>query len=83
MARPNAPTYPDADHNAPTTPMTRPRPTAAFWVSWLSGSRIVSATAPAPTSESTPTSASVLPSWPKMPSSETMASSAGKSARTP
>ena len=47
-----------------------------------SGARMVSATEPAPMSESTVISSSVLPCWPKRPSSETSASSAGNNDST-
>ena len=56
IARPNAPTYPEADHRAPAIPMIYPKPAEEFWVSCSSGALMVSATEPAPMSESTPTS---------------------------
>jgi hypothetical protein len=35
MARPKAPTYPDADHSAPTMPVTRVNPDDWLCVSWV------------------------------------------------
>ncbi len=57
--------------------MISAKPADWFWVNCSNGARIVSATDPAPMSDSTVINSSVLPCWPKIPSSETSASNAG------
>ena len=83
IARPNAPTYPDADHSATASPMTSARPAEFDEAIWFSAGSIV----PSICSETNGLSVSTTvvtafcdcPTTPRM---ETSASAAGKIAST-
>ena len=83
MPRPNAPTYPDADHSATARPMISAKPAPWVWLSWFRVGSRVSAALEAPTSRRMSSSVSTvcLP-WPTRPTSETIAIAAGNSAST-
>ena len=82
MARPNAPTYPDADQRAPSTPITKVMPAAFDDASWVStGPMKAPVVGEAAVSVFVSCDASVLPA-PNSPRIDTIASSAGNSAST-
>ena len=83
IARPNAATYPDADHNATTRPMTNAGPAAGVWLRAVNGPRRVEATEDAPASERMPSNAfTVFGSFPTSPSNDSSAMSAGNNEST-
>ncbi len=83
IARPKAPTYPDADHSAPARPRTRARPALGASTNCSTGPRSVSTADDGPSSSIICITAStVFSPWPKTPSSDTSARSAGKSEST-
>ena len=83
IARPNAPTYPDADHNAPASPRIRANPALGAETSCWTGPRRVSTADEGPRSSMIFNTASVV-FWPcpNRPSSDTIASNAGNSDNT-
>ena len=84
IARPNAPTYPDADHSADARPMTNANPAArCAWPAPSAGCSTVRTTEPAPACRSTSSSVcTVCGPCPTSPTREISAIAAGNIAST-